>query len=125
MHRISGDRLRRRERLGRGRGDGAGDTAIDVVYVRYIDGFIVDDRGVVDIVDDRRIHRGVRDIDVIHIAPTHRIGGNVDLPGSEREPGDPSSDANPSHQRRGVHRTDVHGSIGPRRTRHPTPGAAH
>jgi len=37
MHRISRDRLRRRERLGRGRRHGAGNIAIDVVYVRYID----------------------------------------------------------------------------------------
>jgi hypothetical protein len=105
MYRISCDRLRRRERLGRGRRDGAGYAAIDVVDVRYIDGLVVDDRGVVNIVDDRRIHSGVRDVDVIHIASTHRIGRNVNLTRSKCKPGDPRADANPGHQRRRVDRT--------------------
>src|SRR6266404_4716384 len=61
MHGVSRNRLRGGERLGRGRGHGAGYAAIDVVYVRYIDGLVVDDGGVVDIVDDRDVHCGVRD----------------------------------------------------------------
>ncbi len=125
MHGVSRNRLRGGERLGRGRGHGAGYAAIDVVYVRYIDGLVVDDGGVVDIVDDRRVHCGVRDVDVIHIAPAHRIRGDVDLPRSKGKPGDPCADANPGDERRRVDRTYVDRAECPRRARHPPPGSSH
>ena len=98
----------------------------------------VDDGGVVVVVDDRLIHGGVRDVDIVHVGAAHAIGRHIDFTRTEREPTDvytsggtanPDADgkmwtANPSDQSGRVDGADVSNGHGARRARNPTPTTA-
>src|SRR5690242_2380386 len=91
----------------------------------------VDHRGVVIVVDDGGVHRGVRHVDVIHVSPAHVIRRDINLTRAKWEPANIHTDAemrstDPSDEGWSIHRADVHcaDNDGARRSRHPTPEAA-
>ena len=123
-HEISRHRLGSLERLRGHFGDRAGHVTVDVVDVGHVHGLIVDDRGVVDVVDDRGVHGGIRDVDVVHVAAAHRIAGHVYLAGAERKPSYTGADADPRDERGCVNRSNIDSDRGPRRSGYPAPNAA-
>ena len=92
-HRVSPHRLRGGERLCGSRDDCTGDVAIHVGDV--VDNGLIDDRGVVNIVDDRAVHVRIRNVDIVYVVRTHMIGRHVDFPRTQRKPSDTGSNANP------------------------------
>ena len=79
-HRLSGS-----EGVRRGSGHRAGNTLVYIPNVIYGD-VLVDDGGVVIIVDHGLVDGGVRDVDVVDVRAADRIRRHVHFTRSEREP---------------------------------------
>src|SRR3979490_2115587 len=104
IYQVSLDRLRGRKCLRARRRYRTGNGAIDI---RDIDGLLVDDDRVVNVIDHGRVHRGVRDIDVAHVTETGGVGRYVHFTRGQCKPGDACPCSDPRNKGGRIHRPNI------------------
>src|SRR5579859_1482808 len=88
---------------------------------------LVHDYGVIDVRDTRDIHRRVGDVHVIHVRAADAVSGDIDLPGSEREPSHAHANRKVEARSTTYERHECRRPNGPNddRPRNPEPSAIH